>query len=152
MDKIGIVLVAMMYHVHIAIIQDKRYWTTRWDHNLDLCTILFGWQESLHFIDIKRKTNQEVPVYNLRNPKYPDTNIPSPPPSPQKPFGPQPRPHNLRSGALPVKKEPAELAQPAVPKPYNLRSAPVFPPKNDPPGKSPDVNQKQRHCHWLLET
>ena len=41
LDEIGLFLVARMYHIHVAIIQDKRYWATRWDHNLDLCTIVF---------------------------------------------------------------------------------------------------------------
>ena len=34
LDEIGIVLVARMYHIHIAIIQDNMYWTTRHDHNI----------------------------------------------------------------------------------------------------------------------
>ena len=29
LDEIGIVLVARMYHIHVAIIQDDMFWTTR---------------------------------------------------------------------------------------------------------------------------
>ena len=102
---------------------------------------MFGWQGSLQFTDIKRKVDQLVPVYNLRNAKYPEANVPVPPPSPQWPFGPEPRPYNLRSGVNPVKKEPTPEPdpEPPQPKPYNLRSAPVIPPKEKPVPAHPDA-------------
>ena len=122
LDEIGIVLVARMYHIHVGIVQDKHFWTTRRDHNLDMCTIIFGWQGGLCFSDIKRKANVALP-----------------PPTPQKSFGPPTRPYDLRSGSVQVKKEPAEsagLPQPSVHnKPYNLRSAPMFPPYVNPKKK-----------------
>ena len=90
LDEIAIVLVARMYHIHIAIIQDNMYWTTRRDHNIVFCKVVFGWQGKLKFIDIKRKVDQLVLVYNLRNAKYPDPNVPLLPASPQRPFGPEP--------------------------------------------------------------
>ena len=131
LDEIGIVLVARMYHIHVAIIQEDFFWTTRHDHDIAQCKVLFGWQGSLQFIDIKRKVDQLVPFYNLRNAKYGEANVPLPLPSPQHPFGPQPRPYNLRLGANPVKKEPIPEPGPEPPqlKLYNLRSAGVFPPE-----------------------
>ena len=63
LDVIGVVLVARMYHIHVAIIQEDFFWTTRCDHDIAQCKVLLGWQGSLQFIDIKRKVNQLVPVY-----------------------------------------------------------------------------------------
>ena len=69
LDEIGIVLITRMYHVHVAIMQNKYHWTTRRDHDVKACTILLGWKGNLRFIDIKQKEMQELPVYNLRNAK-----------------------------------------------------------------------------------
>ena len=62
----------------------------------------------MNFFDIKWKTDAEVPVYNLRNPRYPLpalTDVPSSPRRPVKPLDPQP----------------AEPSLPAEPR-YELRS------------------------------
>ena len=104
----------------------------------------------MKFIDIKGNVNQLVPVYNLRNAKYPDADVPVPPPSPQRPFGPEPSQYDLRLGTNPVNKKPAGAQPPepepstATSKPYNLKSAPVFPPKPAEPAKDPDVNENEK--------
>ena len=55
LDEIGIVLMARLYHIHVTIVQEKCFWTTRRDHNLQKCSIIFGWWGALCFNDIKRK-------------------------------------------------------------------------------------------------
>ena len=73
----------------------------------------------MNFVDIKQKSDAEVPVYNLRKHRYPLpelTDVPSSPKRPVKPVGP----------------EPAEPISPAEPR-YELRShKPSAPPAPNP--------------------
>ena len=78
LSEIAIVLMARMYHVHVAVMQDKFYWTTKQDHDVASCKIILGWKGNLNFIDMKWKESQEVPVYNLQSAKYPPANIDAP--------------------------------------------------------------------------
>ena len=101
-DEIAIALMARMYHVHVAVMQDKFYWTTKWDHDVAACKIILGWKGNLNFIDIKWKENQEVPVYNLQSAKYPPANIDAPESPGHKMIPREPSPekeqwYNLRS-------------------------------------------------------
>ena len=75
LDEIAVVTIArflmhtlLVLHIHIGIIMDSHYWTSRRDHNLSNCKILLGWQGQLNFVDIKWKDKSEIQFYNLRKP------------------------------------------------------------------------------------
>ena len=75
LDQIAVIAMAHMYHIHIGIIMDGWFWTSRRDHKLDACKILLGWQGKLSFVDIKWKNQAQVQLYNLRKPRYPDGDL-----------------------------------------------------------------------------
>ena len=56
MDEIAICCFARMYHLHIGIIMDTMYWTTRQDHNIQKCDKLLGFMGGLKFVGMKWKT------------------------------------------------------------------------------------------------
>ena len=133
LDEIGIVLIARMYHVHVAVMQNKYYWTTRKDHDVQVCTILLGWKGNLQFIDIKWKEMQELPVYNLCNAKYPPPNI-------ETPSSPACGNTGDTGGAGSATNSPAHfrLPSPSPTRRYNLGSAGDASPQADPNKPQPD--------------
>ena len=58
-DEIAICCFARMYHIHIRIIMDDMYWTTRKDHDLKKCDKLLGFIGGLQFVSIKWKTTDD---------------------------------------------------------------------------------------------
>ena len=68
-DEIAICCFARMYHIHIGIIMDDMYWTTRKDHDLKKCDKLLGFIGGLQFVSIKRKTTDD----NTDEESEPDT-------------------------------------------------------------------------------
>ena len=59
LDEIGICCFARMYHLHIAIIMDTMFWTTRWDHDINKCDQILGFKGGLQFVSMKWKTKTD---------------------------------------------------------------------------------------------
>ena len=66
-DEIGLLIFARMYHLHMCIIMEDRYWTTQWEHDLDRCTVLIAYRGALLFNDTRPKIRE----YSL-HPRIPE--------------------------------------------------------------------------------
>ena len=42
LDEIAVVIIACMYHIHISVLMDGQYWTSKRDHALADCKILIS--------------------------------------------------------------------------------------------------------------
>ena len=54
-DEVAIILSAHMYHIHICILMQGKYWTTRRDHDFKHCTLFLAYMGSLVFYCTTRK-------------------------------------------------------------------------------------------------
>ena len=54
-DEVAIVLSARMYHIHICIVMQGKYWTMRWDHDFNHCTLFLAYMGGLVFYCTMRK-------------------------------------------------------------------------------------------------
>ena len=75
LDKIGIVLYARMYKIHIAVILEDKYWTTNRDEKLNHATLYLVYLGKMQLYDTTRKGSwhsllfEELPSgnYELRS-------------------------------------------------------------------------------------
>ena len=73
-DEICLLIFARMYHLHMCIIMEDRYWITQHEHDLDRCTVFIAYRGALLFNDTRPKCKE----YSLhpRNPEpTPSPNI-----------------------------------------------------------------------------
>ena len=54
-DEVAIVLRAHMYKIHICIVMQGKYWTTKQDHDYKHCTLFFAYMGGLVFYSMKKK-------------------------------------------------------------------------------------------------
>ena len=54
-DEIAIVLSVHMYHIHICIMMQGKYWTMRRDHDFNHCTLFLAYMGGLVFYCTMRK-------------------------------------------------------------------------------------------------
>ena len=74
--EIGLLIFERMYHLHMCIIMEDRYWTMQHENNLDRCTVFIAYRGVLLFNDTRPKCKE----YSLhpRNPMpipSPDINV-----------------------------------------------------------------------------
>lgn len=115
LDEIAICCFARMYHIHIGIVMDNMFWTTRKDHDLNKCDKLLGFIGGLKFVSIKWKTRADNTVPDSELQHKPSTSHLN-----KNPDFPTTRSYNLR----PRKYQPAHEKTPEsepVPTGYNLR-------------------------------
>ena len=49
LDEIALVVVAHMFHFHICILSQTKYWTTNWEHKIGMCSLLLGLTGNMEF-------------------------------------------------------------------------------------------------------
>ena len=54
-DEVAIVLSARMYRIHICIVMQGKYWTTKQDHDFKHCTLFLAYMGRLVFYSTTRK-------------------------------------------------------------------------------------------------
>ena len=54
-NEVAIVLSTRMYKIHICIVMQGKYWTTKQDHDYKHCTLFFAYMGGLVFYSTKRK-------------------------------------------------------------------------------------------------
>ena len=82
LDKIALLIVAHMLHIHIGFVMNSHYWTTRKDHDLKQCVFVLGFMGQLNFVDIKEKGYDLDSPYNFQKPRCPPADIVEPLSSP----------------------------------------------------------------------
>ena len=53
LDEIALVIVACMYHFHICVLKETKYWTTNWEHKIGMCSLLLGLTGNMQFCVLK---------------------------------------------------------------------------------------------------
>ena len=58
LDEIAIVIIARMFHFHICILTETKFWTTNREHKIGMCSLILGLTGDLEFIPLHRCTTQ----------------------------------------------------------------------------------------------
>ena len=58
LDEIAIVIIACMFHFHICILTETKFWTTNREHNIGMCSLILGLTGNLEFIPLCHCTTQ----------------------------------------------------------------------------------------------
>ena len=64
LDEIGKCCFSWMYHLHVGIIMDMMYWTTRHDHDIHKCDKLLGYIGGLSFVSMRWKVTPEKSTHS----------------------------------------------------------------------------------------
>ena len=58
LDEIALILVECMFHFHICILSETKYWTTNWEHKIGMYSLLLGLTGNMEFTVIEYCTKQ----------------------------------------------------------------------------------------------
>ena len=58
LDEIAIVIIACMFHFHICILTETKFWTTNREHKIGMCSLILGLTGNLEFVPLHRCTTQ----------------------------------------------------------------------------------------------
>ena len=53
LDKIALVIVAHLYHFHICVLTETKYWTTNQEHKIGMCSLFLGLTDNMQFSVLK---------------------------------------------------------------------------------------------------
>ena len=58
LDEIALVIIACMFHFHICILSETKFWTTNREHKIGMCSLLLGLTGNMPFIPLHHCTKQ----------------------------------------------------------------------------------------------
>ena len=58
LDEIAIVVIALMFHFHICILTETKFWTTSREHKIGMCSLILGLTGNLEFVPLHHCTTQ----------------------------------------------------------------------------------------------